>query len=283
MATSYPGSIDAFSNPGPTTPENQAGLEHDVQHANANDAIEAIETELGTNPSGDHATVALAIANAKPKETQWTPYGTPTYADEFDDASLDGSWTRVDAAGHAGYVTWTESNGVLSSRHTVSADAVSELHCLMRPVGTAFSVGDAIVTRTTIIGPFNTAYSMSGLVLADGTTHGAGTQLFTLDFISTGTGYSISIRTGTNYMAGGTTYDSWTVHPCGAFYQRIVMTGATTWRQDLSADGVEWMIGGASATLSLTPTHMGFLVSNWGVAVQSVITYDFFRRYAGVS
>ena len=58
MATSYPTGLDSFNNPGPTTKQDAVGYEHDVQHANANDAIEAIETELGLSPSGTYATVA---------------------------------------------------------------------------------------------------------------------------------------------------------------------------------------------------------------------------------
>lgn len=59
MATSYPGGLDSFTNPSGTDPLNTAGAKlHSTQHANANDAIEAIEAELGTNPSGSESTVA---------------------------------------------------------------------------------------------------------------------------------------------------------------------------------------------------------------------------------
>ncbi len=55
MATNYPGAVDSLTNPGAgdalTSPS------HSAQHANANDAIEAVQTELGTDPSGSAATV----------------------------------------------------------------------------------------------------------------------------------------------------------------------------------------------------------------------------------
>src|SRR6184192_418741 len=41
----------------------------------------------------------------------WTPQGTPTTADEFNDASLDAAWTQVTAGGS---VTWTEAADVMS-------------------------------------------------------------------------------------------------------------------------------------------------------------------------
>lgn len=46
MATSYPGGIDNFTNPGPTDYEDV--ISHSGQHSNANDAIEAVEAVLGT-------------------------------------------------------------------------------------------------------------------------------------------------------------------------------------------------------------------------------------------
>jgi hypothetical protein len=57
MGTNYPNSIDAFINPTPEDDLNSTTVPHDQQHANANDAIEAIETILGINPTGSFSTV----------------------------------------------------------------------------------------------------------------------------------------------------------------------------------------------------------------------------------
>lgn len=57
MTSSYPSSLDSFNNPTGTTKTDATGYEHATQHANANDAIEAIQAELGTTPSGSYATV----------------------------------------------------------------------------------------------------------------------------------------------------------------------------------------------------------------------------------
>lgn len=53
MAITYPTSLDTFSNPTSTDLlENaSAGLDHDVQHSNANDAIEALEAKVGADGS----------------------------------------------------------------------------------------------------------------------------------------------------------------------------------------------------------------------------------------
>ena len=55
MATNYPGAIDSLTNP--SSGDALTSPSHSAQHANANDAIEAIETELGTDPAGASATV----------------------------------------------------------------------------------------------------------------------------------------------------------------------------------------------------------------------------------
>ena len=60
MGTSYPGGQDSFQRANPNDPLN--GPSHAGQHDNAYDAIEAIETELGTNPSGSDATVVARLA-----------------------------------------------------------------------------------------------------------------------------------------------------------------------------------------------------------------------------
>ena len=59
MATSYPASLDNFTNP--TGSDTLASPDHAGQHANINDAVEAIETELGTLPKGSKATVKARL------------------------------------------------------------------------------------------------------------------------------------------------------------------------------------------------------------------------------
>lgn len=61
MATQYPNSLDSFVNPTGTDTLNSGSVPHAAQHANANDAIEAIQAELGTAPSGAYSTVKSRI------------------------------------------------------------------------------------------------------------------------------------------------------------------------------------------------------------------------------
>ena len=59
MATNYPTSIDAFTNPAGTA--TLASPDHAGQHTDINDAVEAIETELGTLPKGSKASVKARL------------------------------------------------------------------------------------------------------------------------------------------------------------------------------------------------------------------------------
>jgi hypothetical protein len=59
MASTYPATLDALTNPSPG--DSQALVSHAGQHGNANDAIEAIEATLGTNPQDAYATVAARL------------------------------------------------------------------------------------------------------------------------------------------------------------------------------------------------------------------------------
>ena len=59
MTTNYPGAVDSLTNPAAGDALNSPS--HAAQHANANDAIEAVQTELGANPSGSEATVVARL------------------------------------------------------------------------------------------------------------------------------------------------------------------------------------------------------------------------------
>lgn len=63
MATSFPESLDNFVNPTGST--SVAAVSHAAQHANANDAIEAIQLKLGINNSGDATSIDNVLRTLK--------------------------------------------------------------------------------------------------------------------------------------------------------------------------------------------------------------------------
>lgn len=62
MATAYPAALDTLVNPTATDPMNSSTVPHADQHANINDAMEAVQATLGTNPQGASASVSARIA-----------------------------------------------------------------------------------------------------------------------------------------------------------------------------------------------------------------------------
>ena len=60
VASNYPSGLDSVHEPAGTD-NLAAGIGHAAQHANANDAIEAIESTLGLNPQGASATVKARL------------------------------------------------------------------------------------------------------------------------------------------------------------------------------------------------------------------------------
>lgn len=64
MSTAYPGGLDSFNDPTGSNALSDPPVKHSAQHANLNDAMAAVQGELGVNPSGTFPTVAAAISNA---------------------------------------------------------------------------------------------------------------------------------------------------------------------------------------------------------------------------
>ena len=62
MATSYPSSLDNFINPTATDSLSSGVVPHAEQHANLNEALEAVQTVLGILPAGSHLTIKDRIA-----------------------------------------------------------------------------------------------------------------------------------------------------------------------------------------------------------------------------
>ena len=75
MASSYPGAVDALVRPDGTDPLSDG---HAALHNATSDAVEAVQTELGVNPSGSAATVAARLTAAEGATT--TAQGDATAA-----------------------------------------------------------------------------------------------------------------------------------------------------------------------------------------------------------
>lgn len=67
MSSIYPTSLDAFNNPTSTSNLNSSGVEHHLQHSDANDAIEAIETRIGIIGSANVDSIDYQLTQLQPK------------------------------------------------------------------------------------------------------------------------------------------------------------------------------------------------------------------------
>lgn len=65
MATNFPTSLDALANPLSTDKLNNPS--HSAQHANANDAIEALQAKVGVNSSAVTTSLDYKITQAEAK------------------------------------------------------------------------------------------------------------------------------------------------------------------------------------------------------------------------
>lgn len=70
--SAYPAALDSFTNPTSTDTLDSATVPHATQHANANDAIESIEAELGVLPKGGYATVRARLDALGPTNGVYT-------------------------------------------------------------------------------------------------------------------------------------------------------------------------------------------------------------------
>jgi len=156
MASSYPSSADALSNP---ASGDALSTGHAAQHANANDAIEAIEGTLGLNPQGASATVKArldAIEAADWVTSTRILDGTIVNGDISASAAIDPSKVaqNVVTFSNADAVVATSTRklvqiGTMSASRTVTLPAASGV-----PAGTELVVADlsgSVTTTNTIV------------------------------------------------------------------------------------------------------------------------------------
>ena len=122
MASSYPSGLDSFSTIATDKLLSDAvgGRTHRAMHNDLGDAIEAVQAELGTNPSGQAATVAARLANQAVINVK--DYGATGDGVTDDTAAIQAA---VDAA--AGSASVLFPAGVYKLTSTVEVPATSHL------------------------------------------------------------------------------------------------------------------------------------------------------------
>lgn len=221
-------------------------------------------TSPGSGSGGGGTTTAEYVRRA-PFYPPFTPTGDD---DEFNDSSFTG-WTLVEDA--SPNIVITEAHDICSIAHP-GGDASAELHALMK----ARTVNTNDWIECYMIGAGRGAnYAIGGVLMADGATYGAGTQV--LWALSSNTNGDYQLRSHTNYSVTGTntSHTSFAAAPDCGVIMRLMYLGSNSWRGYVSADGISYIKVTGDLSRTMTPTHMGFFCSTWG----SAGPYNFAFRY----
>ena len=92
MATNFPTSLDAFTNP--TSTDTLDSPPHDTQHADANDAIEALQAKVGVDGSAVTSSLDYKL-NAIGTWTTYTPTITASGTNPSNISTQDGAYVKL--------------------------------------------------------------------------------------------------------------------------------------------------------------------------------------------
>jgi hypothetical protein len=151
VATSYPGGLDNFTNPTSTDKLDSATVPHATQHANTNDAIEAIENELGTNPKGASASVSARLGTIETSVTNISLTPGPTGATGATGAKGDTGATGAQGIqgiqgiqGDTGATGATGSQGIQGVKGDTGATGATGSQGIQGDTGATGATGTAI-------------------------------------------------------------------------------------------------------------------------------------------
>ena len=227
------------------------------------------------------------------KDRRWLAASSDVSIDEFESASLAAAWgfTAYSSYPSAALPTYTQAAGVLSVKYgpnTGSGNAEQDGNggnhaAIVRPLsgaGGSMAVGDAFYTAYVGHSANNDDYRMGGLVLSTTGTTG-GQQILHRWWNGWGNSRPTGLRALSDWRGDSGVGVGDRNFALPVTYSRLVRISSTTWRADLSPDGVSWLHGDVF-TWEQEPTHVGFADSNWNTGRASVIAYQFLRRQSGI-
>ena len=211
MASNYPGSLDSFDTiaSDKKTSDAVGGRTHRAMHNDLGDAIESVQTELGTNPSGSDATVAARLSAIEA--------GTNLATGAVTSAKIaDGTITATDVAASTFAAFGTVGNLLTANQASVETDSSpfgAFLNCTISR-STAHSVhGSACLKAVaTADGPFIAGLDAESFPVVPGET-------ITATFALKADREIVGVRVTIQWATGGSP---------GAFVYRTV-TATTSW------------------------------------------------------
>jgi len=168
MASNFPTSLDAFTNPSSTDAMDSVSVPHATQHADLNDAVEALEAKVGADSSAvtsshDYKIAQLeAISHGKILQVVST-----TKTDTFTASLAQGAFTSV--TGLSAVITPSDTSSKVLVFVTVSgSNTTSDLaHLTLRVLrgATEIGSGDAASTRSTVMSAQRFNYAEAGNIV----------------------------------------------------------------------------------------------------------------------
>jgi hypothetical protein len=141
MATNYPASLDVFTNP--TSGNTLDTPSHSLQHADINDAVEAIEAKLGVGASAATSATSGQVLMKGATNTTWT---SPAY---------EGDWTAFTPV----FTNFTLGNGTTSCTYKQYGQlVVVRINIVLGTtsvMGTTPLINHPVTGRTTFAGSTN--------------------------------------------------------------------------------------------------------------------------------
>ena len=106
MATNFPGSLDSFTNPSATDKMDSVTVPHASQHANLNDAVEALEAKVGADSSAVTSSLDYKVSTL---ETDVAALETDVSALETDVTALETGYRYVQTVYFTSSGTFTKA------------------------------------------------------------------------------------------------------------------------------------------------------------------------------
>ena len=271
MASAYPGGLDSFTNPVSTDLTNSVTVPHATQHADLNDAVEAIQAELGLNPSGASATVVARLGAATATEFGYVAGVTSAIQTQLDAKAPLASPTLVTPT--LGVASATTVNKV-----TITAPATGST--LTVAEGSSLITSGAYATTLTATGATNVTLPTTGTLATLAGSETLSNKTLTAPALGAATATSI-VSSGPisgglkgNLGAAPTVASATTIAPTTA----VVLVSGTTTIETITAPAPIDTLGG---TITIIPTGIFVtgVTDNIALASTSVVSKALHMTY----
>lgn len=221
-------------------------------------------TTLSASASGG------VVAGIDPRSALYKPFTPAGVDDEFSDGSFSG-WTYVTPGTQD--LTTVEENDCLSIYNPGSQVAQS-LRAYLKAA--TINTNDIIEVCFSGMGRGQN-FNIFGLIMSDGTTHGAGAQ-FCFYFSPQETAFGKATWSNFSAITGFVGYAISSATPSGLIFMRMKYEGSNNWSGWISADNSQWINVTGTVASTLTPTHLGFFCTSYGGTLPFVWSVRYFRK-----